>query len=189
MDKFDDLDRLFDHVWDYTEEATAERDNAMTTPALATAGPAVRTVALRRADRTDRVLACHTDVRSVKVEQLREEDRAVWMAWDPEIGQQFQFEGSTSVHTDDATADGMWESEPAENLGFYYKTKAPGDRLETPGSSIDPDSVSSERARQRFAVVRTVVDRITWVHLHPDLEYRARFVFEDGRFRGDWIVP
>lgn len=189
MERFDDLDRLLDHLWSYATAAVDNRDNAMTTPALATTGPAVRTVALRRTDRDDRVLACHTDIRSAKVEQLDEQPRAVWMAWDPDISQQFQFAGTTSIHTDDEIADAMWRTEPAENLGFYYKPDAPGDRLDEPGSSIDTDAVCEDRARQHFGVVRTIVDQITWVHLHPDVEYRARFTFDDGEFRGRWIVP
>lgn len=185
----EDLQQLLDHIWTYAQSGVDERDNAMTTPVFATAGPAARTVALRRVHRARRILAFHTDVRSAKVGQLQRTARAVWVGWDDELGEQFQLEGPTTVHTDDEIADAMWVREPDENLKFYFKTKAPGERIDAPGSTIDEAGVDEQRARANFAVVRTVVDQITWLDLQPDREHRARFRFEENGFSGEWIVP
>jgi hypothetical protein len=45
--------------------------------------------------------------------------------------------------------------------------------------------------RPHFAVVRTVIDEIDWLHLHPEGHYRAHYRFEadQEQFAGTWIVP
>lgn len=189
MQRFRELDDLLDHIWSYVRDGVENRQNAMTTPVFATDGPAARTVALRRCDVDTRRLMFHTDVRSQKVDQLAETPRAVWVGWDESSSQQFQFAGRTTVHADDAVADDLWATEPEENLGFYYKRAAPGDVLDQPVNCLEPAKISDERAREHFAAVRTIVDEITWLHLHPNIEYRARFRWDGERFEGEWIVP
>ncbi len=189
MKRYEILDEILAHVWSYVEEAVHGRENAMTTPVFATDGPGARTVALRAFDSSQRSLSFHTDVRSEKVKQIGDNPRARWVAWDADLSQQFQFCGSTTVHTADAFADEMWASQPEENLGFYYKSLRPGEPIDSPVSCIDRDVVSEEEARENFAAVRTVVDEITWLHLHPEIEYRARFAWDGEAFRGEWIVP
>ena len=43
--------------------------------------------------------------------------------------------------------------------------------------------------RSRFAVVRAVVERIDWLHTHPEGHYRALFEWNDDAFDGNWVVP
>lgn len=189
MERFDALDALLDHIWTYAQAAVRERDNALTTPTLATAGPGARTVALRQMNRRERTLVFHTDARSQKVEQLEDEPYAIWLGWDAQLSQQFHLSGRTTVHRDDALADQLWESEPEENLGFYYKSAPPGSHIDAPSSGIDTDTISDEIARTHFVAVRTVVERIDWLHLHPRGEYRARFVWNANAFDHTWVTP
>lgn len=187
--RFDDLEKVLEHIWAYAEKGSRVRDNAMATPAFATAGPGLRTVVLRSIDRDQRALAFHTDVRAKKVQEIESNPRVIWMGWDKNINQQFQFKGEATVHRDDEIADEMWESESGDELVFYYKKVEPASVLPEPESGMDIFEVEEEEARKNFGVVRTVVDEIIWQHLHPEGEYRARFVWKDGRFQGEWIVP
>lgn len=189
MKRYEALEEILAHIWSYVEEGVGGGDNAMSTPVFATRGPGARTVALRDVDRNMREFLFHTDVRSPKVEQLVGHSQAVWVGWDPDLSQQFQFMGETTVHRTDDLADAMWESESQENLDFYYKRIAPGKTIEEPMSVVDREEISEKRARKYFATVRTVVDEIVWLHIHPDLEYRARFEWTGSSFEGEWIVP
>lgn len=191
---YDDLDDLLEHIWNYVESAVIDRANAMTAPAFATAGPdgpSVRTVALRRANRGSRALVFHTDARSHKVRELEETPIAVWMAWDASNSEQLQLRGRTSIHREDEVASTMWESLPDDELAFYYKPQAPGSSADGPVSGIQPDALDESEARRKFAVVRTVVDEIKWLHVakSPDDERQARFDWDGKRFVGEWVVP
>lgn len=190
--RFDDLKSLHDHLWTYAIAGIERRANAMATPAFATTGlegPAVRTVVARRIERTQRTIDFHTDRRSQKIAHLQTTPRVCWMAWDKDRSQQFQYFGEATIHVDDDVADSLWEDQTIDNLEFYFKTPAPGDAISEPGSAIDIDHLDEDDARQNFCVIRTVIDEMIWVHLHPEGEYRARFQWQDDRFKGQWIVP
>lgn len=191
---YDNLDALLEHIWNYVESAVINRANAMTTPAFATAGadgPNVRTVALRRANRASRALVFHTDARSQKVNELEEMPVAVWMAWDAGHSEQFQLRGRTSLHLDDEVASTMWASLPDDELALYYKPQTPGTPTDEPDSGIHSEGLDESEARQKFAVVRTVVDEIKWLYVarSPDDARQARFAWDGKRFVGEWVVP
>lgn len=189
MRRFTNLDHLLRHIWSYANEGARMRDNAMSWPVFVTNGPGARTVALRTCDPEKRLFTFHTDRRSRKVRQLEENPRSLWLAFDRKINQQFQFFGATTIHTDDDFADSIWEREAPEELAFYFKKVLPAQKLEAPGTGMDFDNITEEEARQNFAALRTEIDEIIWQHLHPEGEYRARFVWNGKKFIGSWIVP
>ncbi len=190
--RFDDLSALEEYLWEYATRGVRLSANAMAWPAFGTSGPmgpAVRTVAPRRIDRQARIIDFHTDRRSPKMVHLETTPRVSWMAFDEELGQQFQFFGAASVHVDDEAADSLWADQAIDDLEFYFKRLAPGTPVDAPESAIDIDSVDEATARANFCVVRTIVDEMIWGHLHEEGEYRARFQWRDGQFEGQWIVP
>lgn len=192
MERHQSLDDVVDQVWTYFESAADDPGHPGRTPTVATSGPDARTVVLRRADRQSRSLLFHTDSRSGKFQQLIEEPEAVWHHWDPDLAQQFRLFGQVSLHEADDLADGFWEDLDEDERRHYLKEDGPGTPVGRPRSAHpDTDAVAGEPAspRDQFAVVRTVVDRIDWLHLHPEGHYRAHFEWTGGSFQGEWVVP
>ncbi|TXD35495.1 hypothetical protein FRC96_10940 [Lujinxingia vulgaris] len=192
MSRLESLEEVLEHLWAYAERGAHRRDNAMATPIFVTTrqdgAPGARTVILRDVE-PGRALLCHTDRRSGKVQDLQAEPRTVWVCYDRQIHQQFQFIGRTTIHTDDALADRMWAEESPDELVFYYKKPRPSEHAETPSSAQDFEEVSEAEARANFAVVRTEIDAILWQHVHPEGEYRAGFKRQGDQFVGEWLVP
>jgi hypothetical protein len=95
-------------------------------------------------------------------------------------------------------ADAMWADQSPQSLDVYARTAAPGASLEAPTDGLD-DAVTSEpitredvaKGRRYFSVVRTVIDEIDWLHLHPEGHYRAQFQFDpdEGDVESGWVVP
>ena len=189
MSNLQDLSEVLDYIWDFVHRGATFRDNAMTTPAFITSGPDARTISLRDASRQTRSLFFHGDRRTKKVQQILENPRSIWLAWDRKNHQQFHFIGPTSIHTDDGVADRLWENESLDELVFYFKEHPPGTPSDHPTSGVDLDHISEEQARQNFAVFRTVVDEIVWHRLLPDLEMRASFRWDGQAYQGQWLIP
>ncbi|MDG2095636.1 MAG: hypothetical protein P8J89_10250, partial [Phycisphaerales bacterium] len=67
-----DSDSIYDSLWKLLEEGSSNRRHAFHTPVLATrmssGDPDLRTVVLRRVDPRLRMVCCHTDSRSPKVQ-------------------------------------------------------------------------------------------------------------------------
>lgn len=200
MDRLHSLDAVFEHVWDRVTDAASDPRHPFRTPTVGTAsadGPALRTVVLRSAERAPRRLAFHTDRQSQKVKDLRDRPRMAWHWWDPEAREQVRLRGRATVHTDDAVADAMWADQDPASLAVHVRTAASGTPLDAPrdalGDSVQSEPVTREDVapgREHFAVVRTVVDRMDWLHLHPQGHYRARFECSpDEDVEGTWVVP
>lgn len=201
MERFTSLDAVRRRVWRRLQEAVADPGHAYRTLTFGTAtdgAPHLRTVILRAADPEARRLAFHTDRRSRKVEHIRALDRIAWLGWDPGTKEQIRLHGTASVHLDDAVADAMWAAQAPSSLDIYVRPPAPGTPLDAPDDGLDPSvtdgPVTREDVaggRQHFAVVRTVIDEIEWLHLHPEGQYRAQFRFDASTeaFAGDWVVP
>lgn len=201
MDRYTDLDTVLERVWKRLERAAREPGHPYRTLTFGTAQDGqshLRTVVLRSADSNEWRLAFHTDRRSQKVEDVRAQERVAWCGWDPEAREQVRLRGTATVYTDDPVADEMWTAQDPASLAVYPRSSAPGTPLDAPddggqaavkGASITREDVAP--GRPYFAVVRTVIDEIDWLHLHPDGHYRAQFREKPDRsaFEGTWVVP
>ena len=158
--------------------------------ALATIGldgtPQVRTVVLRRFDQAGRVLEVHTDVRSAKYTELRAHAAAALHNWDAGSRVQLRVTGGVSLHTTDEVADAAWAALRPESRATYRVLPGPGTALPVPDECAEADELAG---RAVFCVVRLAMDGLEWLHLGRDRHSRARFVWNDGRARANWLAP
>lgn len=200
MDRLNSLDAVFERVWTRVEAAASDPGHPFRTPTVGTMNserPALRTVVLRSAEREPQRVAFHTDRHSQKVEDIRQHPRVAWHWWDPEAREQVRLRGTTTIHTDDAVADAMWSREDPASLAVHVRDVASGTPMDAPddglGASVQSEPISREDVapgREHFAVVRTVVDFVDWLHLHPDGHYRAQFRCPpDWTIDGSWVAP
>jgi len=201
MDRFEDLDTVETRIWRRLSTAADEPGHPYRTLTFGTTQqdtPRLRTVVLRQVQRSARRLACHSDRRAQKVDDIRATGRVAWQGWDPDSAEQVRLGGTATIHTDDAVADAMWADQDPGSLDVYVRPAAPGTPIDDPKAGVDRSGTGGpltradvEPGRPYFAVVRTVIDEIDWLHLHPEGHYRARFEYDpdDGTVDGTWIVP
>jgi len=201
MERFEELDTVRARVWRRLSEAAGEPGHPYRTLTFGTTQddiPRLRTVVLRQVGRAARRLAFHSDRRAQKIDDIRAAGRIAWQGWDPDTAEQVRLGGTATVHTDDAVADAMWAEQNPSSLDVYVRPAAPGTPVDDPDEGVDPSVAEEpvaqadvEAGRPHFAVVRTVIDKIDWLHLHPKGHVRARFVYDPGAgaFDGTWIVP
>ena len=201
MKRYTDLGVVLNRVWQRLAQAADESGHPFHTLTFGTTHdrqPHLRTVVLRETDSEERLLAFHTNRHSQKVADLEAGSRIAWRGWDAEAREQVRLRGTATVHTDDAVAEAMWESQPPRSLAVYPHTEPPGTPLDAPDdglrASVQAPPISREdvaEGRRHFAVVRTVIDESDWLHLHPEGHYRAQFQFrpDQQRFEGTWVVP
>lgn len=196
LKRYDDLAALLDHIWDYIETAASDPGHAFRTPTLVSTGPHVRTVVLREADHNARQLTCHSDSRAAKIRDIANDPNIVWHYWDAERLEQFRLTGHATLHTDDARADEQWRTTSPKSRAIYAKPTSPNTVVDTPqdglADAVRKDNLTDDdvaSGRENFAVIDTVIRDITWLHLHPDGHYRARFVWDGDKFLGNWLVP
>jgi pyridoxamine 5'-phosphate oxidase len=166
-------------------------------PALATVGeggvPAVRTVILRSADETDRLLGIFTDARSPKVTELQRNPRASLLFHDPRCDMQLRLSGKAEIRVGDEVA---WGRATAPSRRAYLVTAPPGTLSSGPVSGLPadvegiiPPLESLEEGRANFALIEFHVEERDMLILGRAGNRRARFRYEGGREAGNWLVP
>ena len=164
------------------------------TPVLATLGkfgPSQRTVVLRHVDPAHRTLACHTDLRSLKVREARENERCSWLFYDRERKLQIRLAGIASVHSDDRLAERRWLETNPRGKACYNNNHAPGQKVSAPlaAPALIKEAEAKVEARARFAVLATRIDFFDWLMLSINGHRRAQFLWKNGNWCGEWVAP
>jgi len=199
-----DPDAAREHLWATLVRGKADRRHPFHQPALATTAPdntpTVRTVVLRHADPDQGILHAHTDARAAKVEHLARTPVAAWHFYDPGARTQLRATGPTQIVLETSHPDPIWEKAWADTRLFsrrcYLAPHRPGSETPTPDPNLpedlrdtNPDAEQSEAGRVNFAVVRTTVRTLEWLHLASDGHTRGVFTRADAGWTHAWLAP
>lgn len=195
---------IYGRLWDLLEEGRSNRHHAFHTPVFATrtltGEPDMRTVVLRRVDRDERLICCHTDSRSPKVSELRACARVGWLFYDQKARVQIRAHGHCTVHSgpDDTIAFETWRDVKPDSRVCYSAPYAPSVEVGSWESNQPSDeekvaarSISdSKPPPESFSVLATVLDSIEWLELHHDGHRRIRFRMPDATdIKSNWLTP
>lgn len=197
------LEGLEAEIWDLLGRGYTDRHSPFRLPVVATVDaeglPSARTVVLRHVDRAQRLIGFHTDMRSPKVEQLRQSAAVAWVFYDPRRKIQVRAQTVASLHVQDHTALGAWRNTPDHSRACYLAPRPPSTRLATgadPSSAVvngTPDHDHSELGWPNFAVVRCRVTSYDWLWLAAFGHRRAEIAYDPRRFdtspKVRWLVP
>ena len=149
------------------ERALSERGDDLRNVQLATVSvdgrPHIRTVVLRGLERAPLVLEVHSDARAGKVRDIVEgRNRVSVLAWSSAEQLQLRFEGSATIHHDDAIARARWIALSEGGRKPYGLRADPGSAITSP--SDQAHLPPNEQARQ-FVVLRIGVASIDVLRL------------------------
>lgn len=168
----------------------ADRGSAFRSPALATVGPdgrpQVRTVVLRGFDPAAMLLTVHSDIRAAKIAALRANPDAALHVWDDDAQVQIRVDGTAAVSANDDLARTEWERLHEGSRAAYRSKTVPATVVEDPAAIPQVDDTA---AFAQFAVLRIRFDRMEWLHLAPEGQRRACFVWRDGALEQHWLAP
>ena len=202
MNPFSNLRSLpeIDHAcWDFLQQAADSRDGGWRLPVLGTVQAATcrqRIVVLREVQRDERKLLIHTHARSQKVADIQRNSDVTWLFYDHNCRVQLQLQGQAAVHTDDAVAKAMWESQPVASLKGYLGEFIPGTVSPVPESNLPEKYLESSPAREElmagrgnFAVISSSIETADWLMLRPEGNLRAVFDYQSAEGQANWVAP
>ena len=173
------LTGLFDTVWQHLSRGMADRHHPARHPTLATSGPdgpELRTLVLRRADRSAALLELHTDAASPKAAQIAADPRIALHVWLPKPRLQIRARGLATLAPGDPA---LFATLPAE-VQANYGGPAPGTPL-----AEDPDTGPGDPTRfTRILCHLTEIDALLLGAPHRRARYPA-----DSDWQGAWIAP
>ena len=194
------LDGLERDTWIRLLNGAIKYKDALHNPVVANVnqhGINIRTVVLRKVKTVEKQLAFHTDIRSGKWKELQQQNNMSWLFYDAPGKVQIRLCGKATLHHNDTIAEEAWEASTMSSRKIYLGESGPSKIAATPVSglpaafeAIDPTPEESIAGRKNFGVVVTTVSWMEWLWLNSKGHRRAGFTyFDDGNFRGDWLIP
>lgn len=192
-DFYDDLDLSFDQAWAQLETGVGDGTSPLHTPTLATIGadgtPEARTVVLRDASRKTATLRIHTDRRSRKFEELRQDPRCSIHGYHAAEKIQLRLNGTASLHCDDDVTAEAWAASRSFSKICYHQIEAPGTALVDPHVASSDHETDPDAGLANFCAVLIKVHQIEWVYLHHLGHRRARWSEVGAGWLGTWLAP
>jgi len=202
---------LYTTAWGELAAAQASAKHGWHLPVLGTAsarsaGPKaeLRTVVLRWVNQDHRSIGCHTDRRSLKVNDIQESGEATWLFYDADRKLQLRVSGPTVAEHDTPRADERWAESNLSSRRCYLAPHAPsapaGEALSEPPPNLPeavqgrvPTEEESNPGRANFAIIATTLTRLEILSLahdgHERLAVHWPGVAPDAEPRWAWLMP
>ena len=120
-----------------------------------------RTVVLREFNAKKRILRFHTDSRSGKIEELKENSISSIHGYDPELKVQVRLKGKTSIHVDDEISKKAWTQSREMSKMCYSIKDSPGKKISSPEPfDLVKEEINIELGYENFAVLLFYYDSL-----------------------------
>ena len=143
--------------------------------------PAVRTLVLRRFERSPPHAEMHSDARTDKVRDIANDGRVVVLAWSAEEHLQLRFEGTATLRRDDKIARSRWDALSPNARNTYGLRAASGRPIDDPE---DLEHLPEAEQFRQFTVILVSFASVDILRLEPD----GRQTRAIGRFSSDGVA-
>lgn len=188
------------NCWQMLSSAVSDRKHPMRSMVVGSVSGSmaqIRTIVLRKVEIETKKIYFHTDIRSSKIEDIKQTGQLSWLAYDQTQRTQIRLCGATILHHDNDIAKTQWNLTQHHSRRNYLLPEGPG-KNESEDFKILKDKLSdfsytleeSEAGFQNFVVVETSVEKLDWYYAHHTGNRRAGFTYEHGIIKNaEWLTP
>ena len=191
------LNELEQDCWNRLVTGAIKSRNPFHTPSVATLSKgevSMRTVVLRKALPLERELRFHTDVRSIKWDDLLINPGISALFYDADERIQLRIKGRAVLHHGNDITAKAWETTTLSSRKCYLTLHSPSSFTDSSTSGLSEDIeqekftlLESEAGFKNFGIVSIQVQSIDWLWLNHAGHRRAFFDYTDGSFH--WMIP
>lgn len=198
LDNFNDnLSDLEKDSWARLVHGATKSRSPFHTPCIATQHKEevnMRTVVLRGANPIEKTLHFHTDIRSMKWDELIVNPSISALFYDASERIQLRIKGIAALHHQDQITQEAWQKTSLSSRRCYLTAFSPSSFSDIPTSGL-PEQIEqenfsleeSEAGLQNFGIVSIQVQSIDWLWLNHAGHRRAYFDYVQGR--NQWMIP
>ena len=149
-----------------------------------------RTVVLREFNAKKRILRFHTDSRSGKIEELKENSISSIHGYDPDLKVQIRLKGKTSIHVDNEISKKAWTQSREMSKMCYSIKDSPGKKISSPEPfDLVKEEINIELGYENFAVLLFCYDSLEFLFLKGAGHRRSLFDWSSNQLKSSWLIP
>ena len=194
---YENLDEIENKIWNLLINAVKDRSSEFRTPVFICGNNKDldgRVVVLRKADQQNNFVQYHSDIRSSKIEKIKNNPNCSILFYGKQEKIQLRLKIECKVHFDDEVTKESWEKTGHISRKCYLVTNGPGTESDKPTSGLDGKfdnfdytKEESEAGYKNFCVIRCKIKSIEWLYLAAKGHRRALFDLENNK--KNWLVP
>ena len=184
-------------IWSMLNNGVTDRSSQFRLPIFICGGQNDfdgRIVVLRKSDETNNLLQFHSDIRSDKIEKLKNNKNAVMLFYDKKEKIQLRIKVECTVHHNNKTTKESWSKTGHISRKCYLVDNGPGTISPSPTSGLKPEFDNfeftleqSEEGYKNFTVIQCKIKSIEWLYLAAKGHRRAKFELDNNKEY--WLVP
>ena len=131
-----------------------------------------RVVVLRKFDPINMILNFHTDYRSPKVSNLKQNNKSMLVFYDHKLKIQMRIKTTSIINYQNEIAKEMWDKTKLLSRKCYLTSKDPSSLTTLPEDGIpehligkEPEFEESEKGYKNFTVIENKINEIDWLYL------------------------
>ena len=194
---YEDLTEIQNKYWSMLEDAVTNRGSPFRIPVFMCSHKddiEGRIVVLRKSDRENNLLQFHTDLRSPKVNILKNNNKASLLFYDKEEKIQLRVKVECEINNQNSVTEASWKKTQHISRRCYLTDSPPGTVSEKPTSGMisklenfDYTMEQSEDGYKNFTVIKCKIKSIEWLYLAAKGHRRALFDLENNK--KNWLIP
>ena len=198
-DYYNNLDKIYTKVWDLLNLGLLDRNAPFHLPVFICGKDKNfegRTIVLRGINKKNKSLWFHTDIRSKKINILKNNPKASFLFYDKDKKIQLRIFGNTKINYQNDITLESWKKTIHMSRQCYLGEKIPGDVVADPTSGLSEkvdnfkySLEESEIGYKNFCLIETFITSIEWLYLAAKGHRRARFIFTNDLVEKKWIIP
>ena len=185
-------------LWSLLVEAVKNRESEFRTPVFICGNKNDldgRVIVLRKADKENRFLQFHSDIRSSKIKKIKENSNCSILFYGKKDKIQLRLKVIAEINFKNNITKESWEKTGHISRKCYLVTNGPGSVSEKPTSGLDSKfdkfdftKEQSEEGYKNFCVIKCKIKTIEWLYLAAKGHRRALINFEASK-KFTWLVP
>ena len=155
-----------------------------------------RVVVLRKFDPIKMILNFHTDYRSPKVSNLKQNNKSMLVFYDHKLKIQMRIKTTSIINYQNEIAKEMWDKTKLLSRKCYLTSKDPSSLTTLPEDGIpehligkEPEFEESEKGYKNFTVIENKINEIDWLYLKISGHRRLNLLFQNNKPQFQWLIP
>ena len=155
-----------------------------------------RVVVLRKFDPINMILNFHTDYRSPKVSNLKQNNKSMLVFYDHKLKIQMRIKTTSIINYQNEIAKEMWDKTKLLSRKCYLTSKDPSSLTSLPEDGIpehligkEPEFEESKKGYKNFTVIENKINEIDWLYLEISGHRRLNLLFQNNKPQFQWLIP
>ena len=189
-----DLKKSLEFVFSNLEKGVTERGHHFHLLVLGTIDkdnkPQNRNVVLRKVDMVNSIIRFHTDIRSNKIIDIKNNSSISLLGYDKANKLQIRLTANAVIEESKEVLSDVWTKMYPMSRECYRVSRSPGDRIDSLSEvEFDEDKENNLIGFDNFTAIQCHIKTIEVLYLSHIAHIRAKYNNINGILKGEWIIP